>query len=148
MKAEILFARSVIPTTQNPLAISSEQYYIALFMSCKSSLINGIGCTISLVSWFTRRYSIHNQMSLPLFLMITTIGETQGDVEGQIILAYSSPLIKSASFSRNLGATGRTLCSRSGSLPPRYISYRPSCGWRECVLFTNKDVLVSPDQLS
>ena len=55
MKAEILFARSVIPTTQNPLAISSEQYHIVLYMSCKSSLINSIGYTISLVSWFTRR---------------------------------------------------------------------------------------------
>ena len=50
MNVDILRARSVISTTQNPLAISSEQYHIALSMSCNSSLINGIGYTISLVN--------------------------------------------------------------------------------------------------
>ena len=50
MNAEIILARFVIATTQNPLAISSEQYQIDLSVSCNSSLINGIGFTISLVS--------------------------------------------------------------------------------------------------
>ena len=50
MNAEILLARSVISTTQNPLVMSSEQYHIALSISCKSSLINGIGYTISLAN--------------------------------------------------------------------------------------------------
>ena len=50
MNAEILIARSVISKTQNPLAIFSEQYHIALSMSCNSSLDNGIGYTISLAS--------------------------------------------------------------------------------------------------
>ena len=50
MNAEILLARSVIFTTHDPLAIFSDQYHIALFMSYKSSLINDIGYTISLVS--------------------------------------------------------------------------------------------------
>ena len=54
--------------------------------------------------------------------MITTIDETQGDVEGRIILANNSPLIKSAIFSRYLGATGRTLCE-IGLAPPTSISH-------------------------
>ena len=41
MNAEIRLPRSVISTTQNPLAMSSEQYHIAWYISCKSSLING-----------------------------------------------------------------------------------------------------------
>lgn len=43
--------------------------------------------------------------------MITTVGESHGEVDGRMILADSNPLIKSASFSRNFGATGRTLCA-------------------------------------
>ena len=54
--------------------------------------------------------------------MITTIGEAHGDVDGRIIFADNSPLIKSASFSRNLGATGRTRCA-IGLAPPTSISH-------------------------
>ena len=61
-------------------------------------------------------------MSSSLFLIITTIGEAHGDVEGRIILADSSPLIKYASFSGNLGGTGRTLCA-IGLGPPTSISH-------------------------
>ena len=49
--------------------------------------------------------------------MITTIGEAYGEVDGEITFADNSPLIKSASFSRNLGATGRTRCA-IGLAPP------------------------------
>ena len=50
INAEIIRALSVISTTQNPLAMSSEQYHIALSMSCNNSLISGPGYTISCVS--------------------------------------------------------------------------------------------------
>jgi len=53
--------------------------------------------------------------------MITTIGDAHGDIDGQIISAYNNPLIKSANFSRNLGATDRTLCA-IGLAPPTSIS--------------------------
>ena len=55
INADNILARSVISTTQNPLAISNEQYHIALSMSCNSSLIKGIGYAINVVNWFTLR---------------------------------------------------------------------------------------------
>lgn len=55
INADIILARSVISITQNPLAISNEQFDNALSMSCNNLLINGIGCTINLVRLLTRR---------------------------------------------------------------------------------------------
>ena len=48
--------------------------------------------------------------------------KAHGDMEGQKISDDSSPLIKSASFSRNLGDSGRTLCA-IGLAPPTSISH-------------------------
>ena len=52
---------------------------------------------------------------------MTTIGDAYGAVNGCKILANTKPLIRSANFLRNLGATGRMRCA-IGVAPPTSIS--------------------------
>ena len=63
-------------------------------------------------------------MSATFLLIITSIGEAHGDVYGRLILAVSTPLLRSANFSRNFGTTRRTRYT-IGLAPPTSIS-RPS----------------------
>ena len=109
MPRSILPGPSSLPP-QNRLSYLGSKYHRALSISCNNSVISGIGYTIHIVSWLTRLSSIHNRLSSPFFLMTITISEAQGDVDGRMIMAENNPLIRSANFSRNLGATGLTRC--------------------------------------
>ena len=64
---------------------------------------------------------MHNRMSSPFFVIITTIGDDHGGVKGRTILADNNPLIRSAIFSRYLGATGCIRCA-IGLATPTSIS--------------------------
>ena len=91
---------------------------------------------------------MQRRISTPFFLMITTIGDAHGDVDGWTILAASSPLMRSDNFSRYLGATGRTLCA-IGAAPPTSISQiAPRAAGGEGVTFTHEEVTALPDQQS
>ena len=85
-------------------------------------------------------------MSTPLFFTITTIGDAQGEVEGTIILADSNPLISSANFARNFGATRLTRCAIGLLL--RHLHYRLHLAQQAGgVSFTHQKVSFLPDQL-
>ena len=103
----MLFQSFPPPKNHSPYPGNSTIWLLS--MSCNSSLIRSIGCTINIFSWFTLLQSI-TDLCLLRFFMITTIRDAHGDVDGRMILADSNFLIRSATFSQNLGATGLTLC--------------------------------------
>ena len=78
---------------------------------------------------------MHYIMSSPLFLIIITIGEAQGDVDGWIILAINNPFIVPANLSQNLGATGLTRCAIGFATPTSISQTYPSAAGGKVVSF-------------
>ena len=87
IKVEVALALSVIFTTRKLLAMSREQYHMALSMSCNSLLIRGIGYTINIVSGIQPPAIKVRPYVFSVFLMVTTIGDAHGAVDGRMILS-------------------------------------------------------------
>ena len=81
---------------------------------------------------------MHRFESITFLLMISMIvfiGKSHGDAEGRMVLADNNPLIRSANFYRNSGATGRNICV-IGLAPPTSISQiSPRAAGRSALFF-------------